>query len=173
MAETVQVLPDESRDRGITDDRCFAIGRGAARRLFVSYAEELGIDLGFQGFTAELADLPGAYGPPWGVLFLLWEGSEPVACGALRPLPQEYGEENTAEIKRLYVIPTHRGLGLSRKLLLLLIDSARTMGYRRVVLDTLDRLTAANALYRSAGFIEISSYNGNPLSGVRFFAIDL
>lgn len=173
MVDVVQVLPDEARDRGITDDRCFALGRGAARRLFVSYAEELSVDLSFQGFTAELADLPGAYGPPWGALFVLWEGPDPVACGAVRPLPKEYVGENTAEIKRLFVAPTHRGQGLSRLLLLLLLDTARNLGYRRVVLDTLDRLTAANALYISSGFEEIPSYNGNPLPGVRFFGLEV
>lgn len=168
MVDVVQVLPEEARERGITDERCFALGRGAARRLFVSYAEELGVDLSFQGFQTELAELPGAYGPPWGALFLLWEDENPVACGAIRPLP-----ENTAEIKRLYVVPTHRGQGLSRRLLTLLSDAARNLGYRRAVLDTLERLTVANALYHSAGFEEIGSYNGNPLPGVRFFALEL
>ena len=168
MVEAVQVLPDDARERGITDERCFEIGREAARGLFRAYAEELSVDLGFQGFGDELENLPGKYGPPWGALFVLWESGIPVACGAIRALP-----ENTAEIKRLYVSPAHRGRGHSRRMLGLLLEAARNLGYRRAVLDTLERLTAANALYLSSGFREIESYNGNPLPGVRFFAIEL
>ncbi len=168
MVSPVQVLPDDARERGITDERCFARGREAARALFRAYADELDVDLGFQSFEAELTDLPGAYGPPWGALFLLWDGDEPVACGAIRPLP-----ENRAELKRLYVVPSRRGQGLSRRLLELFMDAARTLGYRRMVLDTLDRLTAANRLYEGAGFADVPNYNANPLPGVRFLGREL
>lgn len=173
MIEIVQVLPDSAREMGITDARCFEAGRRAAESLFRGYAEELGIDLGFQGFQEELAGLPGKYGPPWGVLLVLWDGERPVACGAIRPLPPENLGENTAEIKRMYVVPTHRRQGLSRRLMHLLLDAARNLGYRRAVLDTLARLTAANALYLSSGFTEIEDYNGNPVPGARFFGRDL
>lgn len=168
MFSAVQILPDDARERGITDERCFAIGREAARSLFRAYAEELDVDLGFQSFEAELADLPGAYGPPWGALFLLWIGETPVACGAIRPLP-----ENRAELKRLYVAPAYRGQGLSRRMIELLMDAARTLGYRRMVLDTLDRLTAANRLYASAGFAPVPAYYPNPLPGVRYLGREL
>ena len=76
------------------------------------------MDLGFQSFERELAELPGAYGPPWGALFVLWLGEAPVAWRGDPALP-----ENRAELKRLYVVPEHRGQGLSRRMLELLMDA--------------------------------------------------
>ncbi len=129
----------------------------AARELFQEYRRELGIDLCFQGFEEEIATLPGKYAPPWGLLILACEGEEAVACGALRPL-----EESVSEIKRIYVRPEARRRGLARSISELLIVGARDIGYERVRLDTLRRLTGAVELYEHLGFVQIEPYNFNP-----------
>lgn len=135
----------------------------AARALFLEYAAWLQEDLCFQGFEQELATLPGKYAPPDGRLFLACCDGTPIGCVAVRRFDAESGE-----LKRLYVQPDHRGHGIARALGAAAIDAARATGYRRVVLDTLDRMTAARALYAAAGFREISAYYANPIPGAQF-----
>jgi putative acetyltransferase len=142
------------------------------RQLFEEYAEGLGVDLGFQDFAAELAGLPGMYGPPDGGAFLCWSGALPAGCGALRCLSPPH-EVKTAEMKRLYVRPAFRGRGLGRQLVECLIRAARERGYERVLLDTLPSMSEAIALYRALGFVEIAPYRFNPVAGTRFFALSL
>ena len=135
----------------------------AARALFLEYAAWLQEDLCFQGFEQELATLPGKYALPDGRLFLACCDGKPIGCVAVRRFDAESGE-----LKRLYVQPDHRGHGIARALGAAAIDAARAAGYRRVVLDTLDRMTAARALYAAAGFREISAYYPNPIPGAQF-----
>ena len=165
----MQVLDDDARERGITDERCFAPGREAAWTLFAEYLTELGEDLSFQGVEEELRTLPGKYGPPYGALFVLWRGDEPLACGAIRPLPRE----TDCELKRLYVRPSARGEGIARAVAETLLAAARNLGYARVRLDTLERLVPANRLYASLGFRPSAPYYDNPLPGVLFLSRDL
>jgi GNAT superfamily N-acetyltransferase len=134
------------------------------RELFREYMAELAVDLCFQGFEAELAELPGKYCPPSGVLVVVLDGDQPVACGALRPL-----ESNVCELKRIYVRPSHRGSGLGRSITLDLMKRAKQIGYTVVRLDTLRRLTPALGLYTSLGFAEIHPYNFNPEPDVAYF----
>jgi putative acetyltransferase len=130
----------------------------AARRLFVEYAESLGIDFCFQNFQRELAELPGAYAPPDGRLLLAVENDEAVGCIALRKLA-----DGVCEMKRLYVQPKHRRDGLGRGLVDAVILAAREIGYERMRLDSVSRLKGAAALYRSLGFTDIPPYRYNPL----------
>lgn len=125
--------------------------------MFEEYAEELGIDLCFQGFTEELASLPGKYGPPRGGLVVVFDEEAPIACGALREL-----DADTVELKRIYVRPSHRGTGLGRTITLDLMAKSRDLGYTIVRLDTLRRLSPAVHLYESLQFVEIQPYNFNP-----------
>lgn len=143
------------------------------RELFREYAEGLGIDLSFQGFEEEVRDLPGAYAPPPGALLLALEEGETamrraLGCVAVRRLDAE-----TAEMKRLYLRPAARGRGLGRALAEAALAEARKLGYRRLRLDTLPGMEAAQAIYRELGFREIAAYRANPVPGARFLEIEL
>jgi ribosomal protein S18 acetylase RimI-like enzyme len=139
-----------------------------ARELFQEYARQLGVDLCFQGFARELETLDTMYGPPGGALLLARLEGRAVGCVALRA-----ADGGDGEMKRLYVRPQARGAGLGRLLAQAILAEARARGYRRMVLDTLEELAQARALYASLGFLEIAPYYANPLAGVRYFALEL
>ena len=136
-----------------------------ARELFLEYEKELNVDLCFQGFAEELKSLPGKYALPDGALLLAMEQTEAVGCVALRRF-----SATDAEMKRLYLRSSYRHLGVGRQLAESIIDRARNLGYRRMVLDTLATMQTAQALYRSLGFASIDAYYVNPLPGVIYFA---
>jgi ribosomal protein S18 acetylase RimI-like enzyme len=140
----------------------------ACRELFLEYERGLGVSLCFQGFERELATLPGDYASPAGRLFLARAGAESAGCIALRSI-----EPRTAEMKRLYVRPQFRALGLGRALAERVIAEARAIGYRTMRLDTLPSMRAAQQLYAELGFRDAARYNDNPVEGVRFMALEL
>jgi len=140
----------------------------SVRTLFEEYQAGLGVDLGFQGFDQELAELPGAYAPPAGRLYLALQRHAPAGCVALRPL-----QHTTCEMKRLYVRPAYRGCGIGRMLAERALGEARAIGYERVVLDTLPAMHEAQALYADLGFVDTDAYTFNPVDGARFLALDL
>lgn len=142
-----------------------------ARELFTEYAASLGFDLCFQGFEEELAALPGAYAPPFGRLLLAKSPDGYRGCVALRPLAAN--DARICEMKRLYVRPEARGSGVGRALASAVIAEARAIGYQRMVLDTVARMTPAMALYRSLGFVETAAYYANPIPEARYFALEL
>jgi putative acetyltransferase len=143
-----------------------------ARSLIEEYAADLnvsiGVDLAFQNFSAELEHLAECYGPPSGCLLLASSDDEWLGCCALRQLSPE-----VCEMKRLYIKPQARGANLARRLSHELLSQARTLGYRRMVLDTLGNMTAAQALYRSLGFRDTAPYYFNPLPGVIYMELAL
>jgi putative acetyltransferase len=129
------------------------------RDFLREYADSLGVDLSFQDFESELADPLGFY-----ELVLLAENG----CVALRRIDAE-----TCEMKRLYVRPAGRGSGVGRKLAEAVITEARARGYRRMLLDTLPEMEAAQALYRSIGFRDTGPYRHNPVPGASFLELEL
>jgi len=106
---------------------------------------------------AELAGLPGEYGPPTGRLLLAYSAAEAAGMVALRQL-----DPSICEMKRLYVHPRFHGRGIGRALASTLIAQARQLGYASMRLDTGFRQTAAIGLYRSLGFEEIDPYHDVP-----------
>ncbi len=143
-------------------------GELIVRSLFKEYADSLGIDLCFQDFQEELATLPGSYAPPDGRLLLAFHNDQPAGCVALRPL-----EPGICEMKRLYVRPAFRSLGVGKLLAEQVISEARTVGYRRMRLDSLPSMTAALGLYRRLGFREMPPYRANPIEGAVFLELEL
>jgi len=138
------------------------------RRLLREYEASLGVSLCFQGFERELATLPGEYAPPAGRLLLAFETGQAVGCVALRKLDDE-----TCEMKRLYLRPEFRGKGAGRLLALAIIDEARKIGCNKMRLDTLPSMREAIALYESLGFKRIEPYYPNPVPGAVFMELKL
>jgi len=140
-----------------------------ARQLFTEYAAWLEINLCFQNFERELAELPGDYAGPDGRLLLAYVESNLAGCIALRKIG-----EGVCEMKRLFLRPEFRGRGLGRQLIDTIIKTAREIGYERMRLDTLPpKMNDAIALYRSYGFQEIGPYYDNPVPGAIFMKLDL
>jgi len=143
----------------------FVIADGAEnfsriRELFLEYQQSLGMDLCFQNFSRELAELPGDYGEPEGRLYLIRCDDKLAGCIALRKM-----ENGVCEMKRLYIRKEFRGWGVGRKAAELIIEQAGMMGYKTMRLDTLPSMTEAIALYKSLDFREIEPYRFNPVEG--------
>lgn len=142
------------------------------RELFGEYAQSLAVDLTLQGLEQELASLPGDYAVPRGCLYLARVQGSIAGCCALRPLDNcDY--PNTAEMKRLYVRKAFRGFGLGRALADAILEAAQRRGYSTVLLDTLDDMEAARALYEELGFAEIPPYYHSPYAGAHYLKVDL
>ncbi len=138
------------------------------RRLFREYEAYLNVDLCFQSFEEELAGLPGKYAHPSGALLIGLIRNKVVGCVAVRRL-----DDGVCEMKRLFVRPEARRTGGGRQLANEIITVARALGYARMRLDTLDRLTHAMRLYESLGFQRIQPYYENPLPGVVYWELQL
>ena len=140
-----------------------------ARALFKDYAAWLDLDLCFQNFAKELAELPGEYVPPDGCLLLAFNNAKSAGCVALRRIDQR-----TCEMKRLFVREQFRGQGLGRTLIEAIIKEANRIGYDRMRLDTLPpKMDKAIALYIELGFKEIEPYYNNPVPGAMFMELNL
>jgi ribosomal protein S18 acetylase RimI-like enzyme len=142
----------------------------AITQLFRAYAASLPIDLGYQGFDGELATLPGKYAPPQGALLIARDANgAAIGCVAMRPLD----EAGVCEMKRLYVAPEGRGLGLGKQLARAIIEAASAAGHHEMRLDTLATMHEAQALYRALGFTEIRPYYDSPVENTVFMRLML
>jgi len=138
-----------------------------ARELFLEYAQSLGMNLCFQNFEQELADLPGSYAPPDGRLLLAEYERQLAGCVALHRW-----EADICEMKRLYLRPVFRGKGLGRLLAETIIAEARRIGYQRMRLDTIEPIMKeAVEMYRKLGFREIAAYRANPIVGAMYMEL--
>ena len=143
-----------------------------ARDLIAAFGDTSPVDLGFQALETELATLPGPYAPPSGGLLLVRVSDQAVGCCAFRAAPPcDYA--NAAEVKRLFVQKQFRGLGLGRQLIEQCITAAAVAGYDCLLLDTLDEMESARALYTDLGFQEIPPYYHNPIAGAHYLKVDL
>ncbi|KAI7836857.1 hypothetical protein COHA_009310 [Chlorella ohadii] len=163
------------------------------REVTRKYLEWLGEDLSFQQIESELASLPGSYANEAGGCMLLavaaadsssgGDGSgEVIGAVALRRLEGHTSTvqpgqlvagvplERVCEMKRLFVLAEHHGLGAGAALVRALLVEAAQRGYSVMVLDTLERLEGANRLYCRLGFGPSERYNDCPLPGVLYFA---
>ena len=144
----------------------------ATRALFLEYAKSLQVNLRFQDFDQELQNLPGEYSAPRGTLLVACVNGEWAGCCAMRPLDSS-DYSNACEMKRLYVRPQFRGLGLGRRLAEAILDAARLAAYDCILLDTLDDMESARALYEELGFESIPPYYYNPIAGAHYLKADL
>ena len=139
----------------------------AAIHLIKAYLHFLGEDLSFQHIDEEYKKLPVMYGKPVGSIILCkTDDGQYAGMVALRSK-----ENGICEMKRLYVLPGYNGLGIGKELCLRIIAKAKQLGYKKMVLDTLQRLHPAYQLYLQLGFIEIEAYYENPLPGVVYMEI--
>ena len=142
----------------------------SARGLFLEYEKWLGVDLCFQNFEQELASLPGEYAPPFGRLILASYEGVLAGCVAVRAYEKKH---DVCEMKRLFVREAFRGFHIGRALSQAAIAEGRSAGYSVMRLDTLERMNAARALYRSLGFKEIPAYRYNPIAGAVYMELSL
>ena len=145
------------------------------KELFTEYTqslvegdEEFGHYLKVQNFDYELSHLLEKYGPPRGRLYLAYQGEALAGCAALKEMDGE-----RCELKRVYVRPAFRGQGLGKVLTQRIIDDAREVGYRHMLLDTFPFLERAIAMYRKLGFYEIPRYNDSPMTRAVYLELDL
>jgi ribosomal protein S18 acetylase RimI-like enzyme len=139
-----------------------------AKDLFQEYAQSLAIDLCFQNFAEELAQIAEQYNLKDGGIILLKLANEAIACAGLRRI-----DAQTAELKRMYIRAGFRGQGLGKTLLSEIIKLAQSLDYQYIRLDTLPSMLEAIQLYRALGFYEIEAYRPNPIAGAIYMEIKL
>jgi putative acetyltransferase len=131
--------------------------------IFRQYADDLGVDLSFQDFAGELKTIDRQYNKPKGALLLVYHENSVIGCAGLRAL-----DNNTAELKRMFVQVAYRGNKIGQQILDRMIEIAKERNYQAIRLDTLQSMTPALNLYRSYGFYEIPAYRFNPIEGPVF-----
>lgn len=136
----------------------------SAALLFKEYASWLNIDLSFQSFKEEIEDLRQMYGGKEGAIILCKENEVYIACIAIRK-----ANEETAELKRMFVKPDFQKQGIAKMLLDKSIDLAKIKNYNRIWLDTLNYMLPAIKLYKQYGFYEIEAYYNNPNETAVYF----
>ena len=140
--------------------------REAARALIAEYlrwigesaAERYGLSFDVDAMVASDMDDRSKFFPPSGRFYVVRHAGGFVGVGCLKRLTP-----TVAEIQRMYVQPHVRGIGAGRRLLERLLADARAIGYEAVRLESLKFLSAAHALYKSAGFVEITLYAENSM----------
>ena len=124
--------------------------RGLLREYLDWIAGELNLDISYQKPDEELQNLPGPYAPPGGAILLAWVDGQPAGCVAYKPY-----DPGSCTMKRMYVRPDYRGLGVGRALVEELLELAREAGYQNMRLGTMDVMLSAQRLYQAMGFAAI------------------
>lgn len=139
------------------------------QELVDEYAKSLDFDLCFQNYEEERKTLSQMYGPPYGGLILAFdEQGIALGCIGLRRFDQD-----VCEMKRLYVRPAARGMGAGKALVKAVIEHAEKLGYKQMLLDTVETMIEAQALYKQVGFKEVEPYRYNPQDGAKYFSLNL
>jgi carbonic anhydrase len=139
-----------------------------AGQLIMEYVSWLGFDLAFQNFDQEMAGLPVMYNPQDGGLFIAYLQGKPVGISGLRRF-----SATDAEVKRMFVKDEAKGMGIGKQLLRKCIETAKTLKYKSIKLDTAAFMHAAIKLYTDHGFVEIPAYRFNPHDHARYFELVL
>lgn len=147
---------------------CFPQDLERVVAIFREYIVSPSVSLDFQDYEPEFASLPGKYAAPQGRLLLAWKDGVVVGCAALRKV-----DDYTCEMKRVFIRSTARGEGLGRRLIERILTEAKAAGYARICLDVLPEFTAAQAIYRSLGFVPAAPVAPNPVAGTQFLGLDL
>ena len=140
----------------------------AAKVLFIEYADNLSVDLEFQGFDEELDNIREQYLESGGSIFLAKTSQGICGCAAIRPFAI-----GICELKRMYIRKAYRRVGLGQKLLDRALDAATESGYKKIRLDTLPDMQSAISLYIRNGFHEIEAYRFNPIEGTKYLEKNL
>ncbi|MBV4431132.1 GNAT family N-acetyltransferase [Clostridium tyrobutyricum] len=124
--------------------------------------------LELQNYDSEIEHLEDKYGLPDGRLYIVKVKGEVAGCIGLKKI-----DYKNCEMKRLYVRPKFRGYKIANKLVKMIIDDAKRIGYKNMLLDTLPFLEKAIHLYRKFGFYEIKSYNNSPMDTSIYMKLEL
>jgi putative acetyltransferase len=146
----------------------FPDDRAALLSIWREYIESPATNLDYQNYHAEFDDIPGKYAPPEGAILLAKYQSNILGCIAMRKV-----SDDICEMKRLYVRPDGRGLGLGKAMVEKLIHMARISGYQEMRLDVLAEFEHAQALYEGFGFVLAEPVSFNPVPGTKFLGLKL
>ena len=140
------------------------------RELFRQYLDSLDFDMDFQDVDREIQEIHVGYNHPVGALLLALDRNADMAVGCIGV---RKFDARAAELKRMYILPAHRGLGLGKRLLESALETAKGLGYSTVLLDSDSRMQTAIGLYRAYGFVETDAYRFNPLEGAIYMKKEL
>lgn len=138
------------------------------RKLILEYVSWLGIDLSFQNFNDEINNLKEMYSEPNGALVLASINEYVAGVAGIRKF-----DDNTCELKRMFVRSSFRNRGLGKQLLSKSTELAKKFHYEAIKLDTADFMREAIKLYQQHGFKEITAYRYNPHESARYFELQL
>lgn len=149
--------------------------REEIKELFTEYTHMLVEgDPAFQGYLdqqnyeEEVQNLKMKYDYPAGRLYIALDGDKAAGCIGLKPF-----DEGRCELKRLYVRTEYRGQKLGELLVSKILEDAREIGYKTILLDTLPFLQTAKALYERMGFSESEKHNDSPMDTSIFMKMEL
>ncbi|MFC7366772.1 GNAT family N-acetyltransferase [Vreelandella zhaodongensis] len=146
----------------------FPADLNAVLDLYREYIANTSVDLAFQGNDEEFNSLSEKYSSDESKIFLATINKIPVGCAAFRKV-----NDNTCEMKRVYVRPTARGSKLGARLVERILQEAISSGYKKICLDVLPEFETALALYQSYGFVPHTPVTNNPVPGTQFLGLDL
>lgn len=137
-------------------------------KFLIKNDEEFAKYLQIQNYNAELQNLNAKYGLPDGRLYLAYYNNELAGCIGLKKI-----DAQNCEMKRLYVRPQFRSKHIGRMLAEKIINDAKEIGYKHMLLDTLPFLQNAVFMYKKLGFYETDCYNDSPMNTSIYMKLDL